>query len=88
MVRIVLCGSKKPILQQEALEIFEALVGARIKLEPEWVPMAENEVADYFSRIIDYSDWSLNPLVFRELDWMWGPHVVDRFANWSNCQVP
>ena len=51
----MLCGSKKSILQQEALAIFEALVGARIQLEPEWVPRAENEVADYFSRIIDYT---------------------------------
>jgi len=35
VVRIVLCGSKKPILQQEALAIFEASVVARIRLEPE-----------------------------------------------------
>jgi len=35
VVRIVLCGSKKPVLQREALTIFEVSVVARIQLEPE-----------------------------------------------------
>ena len=88
MVRIVLCGSKKPILQQEALAIFEASVVARIRLESEWIPRKKNEVVDYISRITDYDDWSLNPLAFKELDKMWGPHTIDRFADWCNHQVP
>ena len=62
VVRIVLGGSKKPILQQEALAIFETSVGARIRLEPEWIHRADNEIADYISRITDYDDWSLNPM--------------------------
>ncbi|XP_065915901.1 uncharacterized protein [Dysidea avara] len=87
VVRIVQCGSKKAALQQEALAIFESSVVARIRLEPEWIPRRENEVADYISRIIDYDDWSLNPLVFKELDRLWGPHTIDRFADWCNNQV-
>ena len=87
MVRIVLGGSKKPILQQEALAIFETSVRARIRLEPEWIPRADNEIADYISRITDYDDWSLNPMVFKELDRLWGPHTIDRFADWCNNQV-
>ena len=39
------------ILQQEALAIFETSVGARIRQEPEWIPRADNEIADYISRI-------------------------------------
>ena len=57
-------------------------------MEPEWIPRAENEIADYISRIVDYDDWSLNPIVFNELDRQWGPHTVDRFANGCNNQVP
>ena len=82
------CGQDsimKPILQQEALAIFEA---SRIRLEPEWLPRKENEVADYISRIIDYDEWSLSPLVFKELDRLWGPHTIDRFADWCNNQAP
>jgi len=78
VVRIVLCGSKKPILQREALAIFNASAKAKFWLEPEWIPRAENEIADYISRIVDYDDW---PMVFNELDRQWGPHTVDRFAN-------
>ena len=88
VVRIVHCGSKKPVLQQEALAIFEASVGARIRLEPEWIPREENQIADYISRITDYDDWSLNPMIFKELDRVWGPHTIDRFADWCNNQVP
>jgi len=76
VVRIVLCGSKKTILQQEALAIFEASVGARIWSEPEWIPREENEVADYITRITDYDDRSLNPMIFNEVDKVWGPHTV------------
>ena len=87
VVRIVLCGSKKPILQQEALAVFDASVKARILLKPEWIPREENEIADYISRIVDYDDWSLNPLIFKELDAFWGPHTIDRFADWHNNHI-
>ena len=83
-VRLVL----EPILQQEALAIFDISVKAKVWLEPEWIPRAENEIADYISRSVDYDDWSLNPVVFKELDRLWGPHTVDKFANWCNNQVP
>jgi len=42
-------------------------VKAKIYLEPEWISK-DNEVADYISRIVDYDDSMLNPVVFRELD--------------------
>lgn len=29
----------------------------------------------------------MNPLVFAELDKAWGPHTVDHFASFQNCQV-
>ena len=60
----------------------------QIRLEPEWIPRGLNERADYLSRIIDYDDWQLNPLVFSKLDNAWGPHTVDRFASFQNSQVP
>jgi len=79
VVRIVLHGSKKPLLLQEALAVFNT---------SEWVPRECNQVADYISRIIDYDDWMLNPVIFRELDALWGPHTIDQFANCCNNQLP
>jgi len=38
-------------------------VKARISLEPEWIPREENKITDYISRIVDYDDWALNPLL-------------------------
>ena len=34
------------------------------------------------------TDWSLNLIVFKELDRLWGPQTIDRFADWCNNQVP
>lgn len=65
---------------------FTLCIQNHIIIEPRWVPR-ENEIADYISRIVDYDDWQLNPLVFAMLDRKWGPHTVDRFAASYNRQV-
>jgi len=52
-----------------------------IRIEPEWIPRGENELADYYSLLIDYDDYMLNPAVFQWIDSLWGPHTVDKFAN-------
>ena len=88
VVWILQVGSKKPHLQKIALKVLSLAIQFQIRLEPEWVPRELNEKADFLSRIIDYDDWFLNPSVFAWLDSMWGPHTVDRFADWNNCQLP
>ena len=87
VVRILLYGSKKPLLQVEALAIFAVCVNDCIRIEPEWIPREENEKADYISRLVDHDDWKINPVIFEELDRKWGPHTVDRFADMHNCQI-
>ena len=81
VVRIVQHGSPKSDLQAEALEIFSVCVNNKIRLEPEWIPREQNKLADYFSRIIDYDDYMLNPSVFFWLDRLWDRHTIDRFAS-------
>lgn len=83
VARILLVGSKKEYLQEIALKVFGLIFEHNIKLEPEWVPRGQNEMADYISRIIDYDDWGINQSVFELVDEFWGPHTVDRFA--SDC---
>lgn len=80
-------GSKKELLQAEALRIFRISLNYSIKLEPEWVPREFNEIADYISRIIDYDDWGINPKVFELIDMRWGPHTIDRFASKHNAKL-
>ena len=88
VTRIIATGSKKPDLQAETLAIFSTAVANNIRIEPEWIPREENELADYLSRIMDYDDWSLDGAIFQQLDHRWGPHTIDRFASHYNTQLP
>ena len=87
VVRIIKVGSRLPELQVLALSIFKTAFANNIYLEPEWLPREENRVADEFSRIIDVDDWMINPSIFAWVDYFWGPHTVDRFANCHNAQL-
>ena len=68
VVRIVQYGSRQAALQSEALSIFVTCLRNKIRIESEWIPRRENELADYYSRIIDYYDYMLNSSVFQWLD--------------------
>ena len=59
----------------------------QIHLEPEWIPRGQNEQADFISRILDFDNWMLDPLMFAELDHEWGPQTIDRFADMYNAQL-
>ena len=88
VVRILQVGSRQPHLQNIALKIFALSINSHIHLQPEWVLRELNEQADYLSRIVDFDDWMLNPQVFEQLDALWGPYTVDRFASYDNTQLP
>jgi len=46
VVRIVQYGSSKPHLQAEALRILCTCMNSSIRIEPEWIPREDNELAD------------------------------------------
>ena len=79
--RIVLVGSRKPHLQALTIDIFQLCLAKRIV-------RSVNERVDLLSRFVDKDDWSLNPVVFQDIDVKWGPHTVDRFASYYNAQLP
>lgn len=87
VVRILEVGSRKCDLQREVVKVFKLMCQYQIHIEPSWIPREENQYADYLSRIIDYDDWRLNPIVFSMLDGMFGPHTIDRFADANNTQL-
>lgn len=51
VIRILHVGSRKPNLQEQALKVFEMCIIHQIRLEPEWVPRAQNELADFISEL-------------------------------------
>ena len=85
---IVSNGSWKEHLQDGAMAIFEICFQHSIKLEVEWIPRAQNERADFVSRIVDHDDWSLDPCLFQVIDASWGPHTIDCFASQHNALLP
>jgi len=86
-VRIIQHGSGKSALQVEALAIFSICVSNRIHMEPEWVPQEQNQLADYYSRLVVFDDYSLNPAIFDYLNSIWGPYTIDRFASAHNAHL-
>ena len=80
--------NRKPDLQKETLVIFRIAARNLIRTEPERIPRTENQQAHYLSRIQDTDDWMIQPTIFATIDLQWGPHMVDRFANDLNTQLP
>ena len=85
--RIISSGSSKGHLQSEALAIFNICCNYGVSIEMEWIPRCQNDRADYLSRIYDTGDWGLSPLSFHRIDLAWGPHSIDRFANYLNAYL-
>ncbi|XP_033729279.1 uncharacterized protein LOC117318361 [Pecten maximus] len=86
VIGIVDKGSMKAELQDIAMHIYEKCCRFNIRLEMEWVPRAENEKADYLSRINDPDDWEISNSVYKQLDRLWGPFDIDWFASYYNAK--
>ena len=80
-------GSRKPHLQQLAVNIFNLCKAHDIKLNIYWVPREQNTVADELSKFVDYDDWKTTRHLFNYLNQKWGPFTVDRFASHKNAQT-
>ena len=69
------------------MAIYEACFQNGIKLEVEWIPRSQNQIADYISRIMDADHWMIDPSLFMTVDMWRGPHTVDCFAS-AHMQLP
>ena len=88
VVRIIQAGSMVKELQDIALSIFLFTSQRQIHLNVPWLPRDQNSQADFFSKIVDFDDYSLHDEVFFHLESLWGPHSVDRFACSYNAKLP
>ena len=75
-------------LQDIALDIFLFTARSQIQLDMNWIPRDQNFQADFFSKIVDFDDYSVVDEVFFHLEELWGPHSVDRFACSYNAKLP
>ena len=85
--KILFVGSGKPRLQNIAIDVFIFCLKFTTKLIPQWIPRGQNELADYHSRIKDTESWSTDNDSFRLINNLYGPFIVDRFANNLNQKL-
>ncbi|GAQ87894.1 hypothetical protein KFL_003850140, partial [Klebsormidium nitens] len=81
-------GSRLEHLQEICLDIFWLCHSLHIDLTPDWVPRAQNELADYLSKLVDYDDFGLQPAAFSHLLQQLGPFDIDCFASEHNALLP
>ena len=62
--RIIEVGGMKLDLHRLAIKIFQFCAEHSIRLEVQWIPLTENEKADYISRLIDFDDWHITHDLF------------------------
>ena len=86
--KIVEVGTMKLDLHRLAVKIFQFCAEHNNRLEVQWIPRTESEKADYISRLIDFDDWQITPEFFLRLEKLWGPHTIDRFANFYAARLP
>ena len=81
-------GSQIPELQALAIKIMDLCLSEDITFVVYWTPRAYNERADLLSRATAqlWHEYWLLPKLFFELDGLWGPHSIDRFATSRNAQ--
>ena len=88
VVRITESGSMKQELHSLAIKIFDLCVQNDISLEIEWVPRSKNVVADLYSKLFDFDDWSVQDVYFNYFNKLWGPFTCDIFADENNHKLP
>lgn len=86
ITRIIHRGSMKPNLQEVVEDVVYLCTKYHIDLTLVWVPRAENQLADYLSKLKDVDDWGIQPHIFQWVTTLWGPFTIDRFATWYNTK--
>ena len=75
-------GTKSPDLRSLAVRLWDWCLQRYLFLMASHIPGVNNTRADLLSRsVVDRHDWQLNPGVFRKIDSLWGPLLVDLFAS-------
>lgn len=80
-------GGPKANLTQVAESVWATALEHNIVIQARHVPGVTNTHADYLSRLPTQYEWMLHPSMFAYLDYLWGPHSIDRFASQNTAQL-
>ena len=81
-------GGPSPGLSSMVANLWQICYKYNIELTARFLAGKDNQMADYLSRIHAQHEWKLHPAIFRELDFLWGKHSIDRFASMHNNLLP
>ena len=85
--RIMRRGSIKTELHSIAKEVLESVSCNEAELAVAWVPRLHNSIADLYSNVIDYDDWSITTELFDKISKFTGfKFDVDVFATNVNAK--
>ena len=85
--RILSVGSPKEHLQKIVYEIFQTTLSNDITIIKKWVPREENKIADYYSKLKDSDNWSIDKKTFMLINNKFGPFTIYRFADNKNTKL-
>lgn len=88
MANINHMGGQSPLLTEITKAIWLAVQELDASITAGWLAGVQNIEADRLSRLSDKYEWALNPRIFRHINRVWGPHSIDRFATFTNSQLP
>jgi hypothetical protein len=80
-------GSRDPVVHKLCKEFLWYCINQNITVVASWIPRDLNQLADFYSKLIESSDWKLRSDVFRYLNKKFGPFDIDLFASHDNYQV-
>ena len=81
-------GSANLRLDSVAQAIWAFAFENRVSLVAHHIAGTFNTQPDALSRVSARHEWTLHPAIFRQLDMMFGPHTVDRFAAAATTLLP
>ena len=82
-------GTVSPELMTLSRDLWMWCLERNIHITAQHLPGALNQIADKESRVMrDRMDWKLNPAIFKKIDRVLGPIVVDLFASRITKQCP
>jgi hypothetical protein len=75
-------------LSDLAESVWECALRLNVQIDIHHIGGHLNCHADHLSRLNPQHEWQLQPGTFRQLDRMWGPHTMDRFASMATTLLP
>ena len=78
---ILSVGYAKPHLQNITIDVYTFCSKFSIKLIHQWIPREQNGLANYYSRMKDTDNWSIDNDSRRLIINCYGPFTVDRFPS-------